>query len=54
MISGYNHPGIKPKEAIMAHVISSDCVACGSCIAECPTEAISEGDIYVIDAEKMH
>lgn len=35
----------------MAHTISSDCVACGSCIAECPTEAIAEGDIYTIDAE---
>lgn len=36
----------------MAHVISDECVACGSCIAECPVEAISEGDIYVIDADK--
>ena len=36
----------------MAHVISDECVACGSCISECPVEAISEGDIYVIDAEK--
>lgn len=36
----------------MAHVISSSCVACGSCISECPVEAISEGDIYKIDADK--
>lgn len=34
----------------MAYVISSDCVACGSCINECPVSAISEGDIYSIDA----
>ncbi len=35
----------------MAYVISDDCTACGTCIDECPVEAISEGDIYVIDAE---
>lgn len=35
----------------MAHVISEDCIACGSCISECPVEAISEGDIYVIDPD---
>ena len=33
----------------MAYKISEDCIACGTCIAECPVEAISEGDIYVID-----
>lgn len=36
----------------MAYKISDTCIACGACAAECPTEAISEGDIYVIDAEK--
>ncbi len=36
----------------MAHKITEDCVACGSCVDECPVEAISEGDdIYVIDPE---
>ncbi|HOO55874.1 MAG TPA: 4Fe-4S binding protein [bacterium] len=36
----------------MAHVITDDCVACGACEAECPVEAISEGDDkYVIDAD---
>ena len=28
----------------MAHVISDECVSCGSCEAECPVGAISEGD----------
>lgn len=35
----------------MAHVINEDCTACGTCIDECPVEAISEGDIYKIDPE---
>ena len=33
----------------MAYRITEDCAACGSCMAECPTGAISEGDIYKID-----
>lgn len=33
----------------MAYKIYEDCTACGSCIDECPVEAISPGDIYVID-----
>jgi len=33
----------------MAYKINEDCVACGSCIDECPLEAISAGDIYSID-----
>ena len=33
----------------MAYKISEDCVACGTCINECPQGAISEGDIYKID-----
>jgi len=35
----------------MAYVITNDCTACGTCISECPTEAIKEGDIYVITDE---
>jgi len=35
----------------MAYVIDDSCVACGACTAECPTEAISEGTPYVIDAD---
>jgi ferredoxin len=34
----------------MAHVISSDCVSCGTCEGECPVSAISQGDTtYKID-----
>ena len=35
----------------MAYVINDDCIACGNVIYECPVDAISEGDIYVIDPE---
>lgn len=43
---------IKTKEIIiMAYVIGNDCIACGTCIDECPVGAISEGDIYKIDPD---
>ena len=35
----------------MAYKISNDCIACGTCIDECPSGAISAGDIYSIDAD---
>ncbi len=36
----------------MAHRIDPDaCVACGSCIDECPLGAISAGDVYSIDPD---
>ena len=36
----------------MAYVIGDDCISCGACAAQCPVEAISEGDEhYVIDAD---
>ena len=36
----------------MAYKISDECIACGACAAECPVEAISEGDpTYVIDPD---
>ena len=36
----------------MAYKITDACIACGACAGECPVEAISEGDIYVIDADQ--
>lgn len=42
---------ILKKTEIMAYVINEDCIACGTCIDECPVNAISEGDIYKIDPD---
>ena len=37
----------------MAYKISDDCICCGSCAAQCPVEAIAEGDgKFVIDPDK--
>ena len=36
----------------MAHKITEICTSCGTCLPECPVEAISEGIPYVIDPEK--
>jgi len=36
----------------MAYIITDECVSCGACASECPTDAISEGpDKYIIDAD---
>ncbi|MFC1692934.1 DUF362 domain-containing protein [Candidatus Latescibacterota bacterium] len=36
----------------MAHVISEECISCGSCVDSCPVEAISEGEEkYTIDSD---
>jgi ferredoxin len=37
----------------MAYYITDECILCGACEAECPNEAISEGeDLFVIDPDK--
>lgn len=33
------------------YVIGDDCIACGTCISECPVGAIQEGDPYEIDPD---
>ncbi|HOU95551.1 MAG TPA: 4Fe-4S binding protein [Bacteroidales bacterium] len=35
----------------MAYKIDENCTACGACIDECASNAISEGDIYKIDPD---
>ena len=42
---------INTKGVPMAHKITDECIACGACKAECPVDAISEGDIYSIDPD---
>ncbi len=32
----------------MAYKITDECLACGSCLDSCPSEAIIEGDVYSI------
>ena len=34
------------------YVINDDCVACGTCIDECPVGAISEGEKYSINPDE--
>ena len=45
-----HNPESQKKELSLAYY-DGKCIACGACAADCPVEAISEGDgIYVIDA----
>lgn len=32
------------EDITMARVITDECVSCGTCVGECPVDAISEGD----------
>jgi ferredoxin len=32
----------------MAMKITDECISCGACVPECPTESISEGDTYYV------
>jgi ferredoxin len=49
----YQKPPTPRRRFFMAHKINDACLACGTCVPECPVEAISEGDpIYIIDAGK--
>ena len=34
----------------MSMKITDECIACGACEPACPTNSISEGDPYAIDA----
>lgn len=35
----------------MAMKITDECISCGACLPECPTNSITEGNpVYVIDA----
>ena len=37
----------------MAYKINEECISCGACEPECPSQAITEGEtIYVIDPAK--
>ena len=37
----------------MSHRITEECIVCGACQAECPEQAITEGeDRYTINPEK--
>lgn len=31
--------------------INADCIACGTCLPECPVDAINEGEIYQINPQ---
>ena len=35
----------------MPKIIEADCVACGVCAAECPSSAITVGDVAVINPD---
>lgn len=36
----------------MAYRITEECLACGTCLDTCPSEAIVEGEIFLINVDK--
>ena len=50
-ITNYSVFNNKQNLITMAYVIGDDCIACGTCIDECPVGAISEGDKYSINPD---
>lgn len=36
----------------VAYKITDECLACGTCLESCPSEAIIEGDTYKINTDK--
>jgi ferredoxin len=46
--------GVKRREEKMAMQILEECIACDACKPDCPTQAIAEGNPYVIDPEKCN
>jgi ferredoxin len=44
---------LNERKETMPYVITDECISCGACEPDCPSQAISEGDtIYVIDEAK--
>jgi len=51
-VVSFDDNGLRKEKESMAHKITDECVGCGTCVEECPVNAISEdGDKYKIDAE---
>lgn len=36
----------------MAMFITEDCIACNACAVDCPNDAITVADVYLIDPER--
>ena len=38
----------------MAMKITDECISCGACEPECPTQSITEGDVIYVDPHMKH